>query len=162
MKLSLNIIIKEVSENNFDAECAQIPVCVQGAASREAAVEAIILNMQSAVLDMRMNKLQEFGDGKLEALDIVSISCDIDNENMKMIHTDSPEEITKKLSIVSSVNEFGAEAFSETLEMPCDQKYALSLADKNLVDESMKLARNLRRITKIGEPQPEEPQQETL
>jgi hypothetical protein len=162
MKLSLNIIIREVSENNFDAECAQIPVCVQGATSREAAVEAIMLNLQSAVLDMRKNKLEEFGDGKQEALDVVSIHCDIDNENMKMIHTDSPEEITKKLSIVSGVNEFGAEAFAATLDLPCDQNYALSLADKNLLDESMKLARNLRRITKIGEPQPEEPQQETL
>jgi len=159
MKLSLNIIIREVSENNFNAECAQIPVCVQGATSREAAVEAIVLNMQSAVLDMRKNKLQEFGDGKVEALDIVSISCDIDTDNMKMHHTDSPEEITKKLGIVSGVNEFGASAFAETLDLPCDQKYALSLDDKNLLDESMKLARNLRRITKIGEPQTTEPQQ---
>jgi len=159
MKLSLNIIIREVSENNFDAECAQIPVCVEGATSREKAVESIVLNLQSAVLDMRKNKLEQLGDGKLEALDLVSISCELDTNNMQMVHTDSPEEITKKLSIVSGVNEFGAEAFAATLGLPCDQKYALSLADKNLLDESMKLARNLRRLTKIGEPQSEEPQQ---
>jgi hypothetical protein len=121
-----------------------------------------MLNLQSAVLDMRKSKLEEFGDGKLEALDVVSIHCDIDNENMKMIHTDSPEEIVKKLSFVSSAGEIGVEEFAAFFEKECDRNYVLSLADKNLVEESMKLARNLRRITKIGEPQPEEPQQETL
>lgn len=156
MELSLNIISKEISPNNFYAELSQMGIFVEGAPTLESAIESIINELQSKVLDIRKTRIDHLSDNNTHELHVASIRCELKIDKIQLVCTDTPEEIAKKLSFLNGCNEMGVEEFSETLDRECDKNYVLSLKDKSLLEESMKLARNLRRYAKIDQPAPAE------
>lgn len=152
MKFSLNIITKEISENNFYGELAQMGIVVEGAPTLESAIESIINELQSKVLDIRKARLDVLADNNTHELHVASIQCELVMDKIQIVCTDTPEEIAKKLSFLNNCHEMGVEEFAETLDRECDKNYVLSLKDKSLLEESMKLARNLKRYAKIDQP----------